>query len=152
MNRPKMESRPYEFLLQCSLSCHPVILSSLVPFSSFFHSFPASGFFPMNQLVALGGQTIGVSASTSVLAVSIQGWFFRIDWFDLLAVQGTLKNLLQHHSLKASILSHSAFFIFIEIVFFINYCVRLLVNKLTPIFLFSREIHSPCFLNEVSMH
>ena len=36
---------------------------------------------------------------------------FRIDWFDLLAVQGTLKNLLQHHSSKASILQHSAFFI-----------------------------------------
>ena len=40
----------------------------------------------------------------------IQGWSFRVDWFDLLAVQGTLKSLLQHHSTKASILQHSAFF------------------------------------------
>ena len=137
----------------CPLSCHTVILSSVVPFSSFFQSFPASGFFPMNWLFASSSQTIGVSASASVLAVSIQGWFFRIDWFDLLAVQGTLKNLPQHHSSKASIFSHSAFFICIEIVvFLINYCVRILVNKLIPIFLSSRKIHSPCFLNEVSMH
>ena len=59
----------------------------------------------MNQLFASGGQSIGASAAASVLAVNIQGSFpFRIDWFDLLAVQGTLKSLLQHHNLKASIL------------------------------------------------
>ena len=50
-------------------------------------------------------------ASASVFPVNIQGWFpYRIDWFDLLAVQRTLKSLLQHHSLKASILWHSALF------------------------------------------
>ena len=50
-------------------------------------------------------------ASVSILPMNIQGFVsFRIDWFDLLAVQGTRKSLLQHHSLKASILWHSAFF------------------------------------------
>ena len=65
----------------------------------------------MTQLFASGVQSIGVSASTSVLLMNIQYWSFRMDWLDLLAVQGTLKSLLQHHSSKASILRHSAFFI-----------------------------------------
>ena len=57
------------------------------------------------------GQSIGASASVSVLPKNIQDWFpSRMDWFDLLAVQGTLKSLLQHHSSKASILRCSAFF------------------------------------------
>ena len=63
----------------------------------------------MSQLFASGGQSIGVSASASVLSMNIQD--FRMDWLDLLAVQGTLKSLLQNHSSKASILWHSAFFI-----------------------------------------
>ena len=95
----------------CPLSrwYHPTILSSVIPFSSCPQSFPASGSFPMSQLFASGGQSIGVSASTSVLPVNIQN-SFRMDWLDLLAVQGTLKSLLQHHSSKASILQSSAFF------------------------------------------
>ena len=52
--------------------------------------------FSMSQLFASGGQRIG--ASTSVLPMNIQGWIFKIDWFDLLGVQGTLKSLLQHHN------------------------------------------------------
>ena len=65
----------------------------------------------MSQLFTSGGQSIGVSASTSVLPIEHPGLIsFRIDWLDLLAVQGTLKSLLQHHSSKASILQHSAFF------------------------------------------
>ena len=63
----------------------------------------------MSQLSASGGQSIGISASTSVLPVNTQD--FRMDWLDLLAVQGTLKSLRQHHSSKASILWCSAFFI-----------------------------------------
>ena len=55
-----------------------------------------------------GGQNIGASASASVLPVNIQGWS-PLDWFNLLAVQGTLKGHLQHHSSKASILWYSAF-------------------------------------------
>ena len=66
----------------------------------------------MSQVFASGGQSIGVSASTSVLPINIQGLIsFRNNWLDLLAVQGTLKSLLQHHSSKASILWRSAFFV-----------------------------------------
>ena len=66
----------------------------------------------MSQLFASDGESIGVSASTSVLPMNTQDLIsFRIDWLDLLAVQGTLKSLLQHHSSKASILWHSGFFI-----------------------------------------
>ena len=70
--------------------------------------------FPVSQFSALGGQSIGVSASASVLPIQERNLgliSFRMDWLDLLAVQGTLKSLLQHHSSKASILRHSAFFI-----------------------------------------
>ena len=65
----------------------------------------------MSQFFVSGGQNIGVSSSASDLPMNIQGLVsFRIDCLDLLAVQGTLKSLLQHHSSKASILWHSAFF------------------------------------------
>ena len=91
--------------------CHPTISSSVIPFSSWLQSFPASGAFPMSQFFSSGSQSIGVSASASVLSMNTQdqsplGW----DWLDLLAVQGTLKSFLQHHSWKASILWRSAFF------------------------------------------
>ena len=65
----------------CSNSCpsswwyHPTISSSVVPFSSCPQSFPASGSFPMSHLFASGGQSIGVSALTSVLPMNIQDWF-----------------------------------------------------------------------------
>ena len=80
-------------------------------FYSRLQSFPASGSFPMSQLCASGGQSTGASASASILPNEYSGLIsFRIDWFDL-AVRGTLKRLLQqHHSSKASILQHSAFF------------------------------------------
>ena len=101
----------------CPLSrwCHPTISSCLVPFSSCPQSFPASGFFPMTWLFASGGQSIAASASASCLLQHSCQWilrvdFFKIDWFDLLAVQGSLKSLLQHHSSNASILWCSAFF------------------------------------------
>ena len=54
--------------------CHPTLSSFVVPFSSCHQSFPASGSFPMSQLFALGGQSIGVSASASVLPMNIQDW------------------------------------------------------------------------------
>ena len=61
----------------CALSwwCHPNISSFLVPFSSCFLSFPASGSFPVSQLFISCGQSIGASASMSVLPMNIQGWF-----------------------------------------------------------------------------
>ena len=60
----------------CPLSrwCHPTILYSVVPFSSCLQSFPASGSFPMSQLFTSGGQSIGISASTSVLPTNTQDW------------------------------------------------------------------------------
>ena len=54
--------------------CHPAILLSVVPLSSCLQSFPASGSFPVSQFFALGGQSIGASASASVLPMNIQGW------------------------------------------------------------------------------
>ena len=66
----------------------------------------------MNQLFASGDQSIGVSASSISPSNEYSGLIsFRMDWLHVLAVQGTLKSLLQHHSSKASILQHSAFFI-----------------------------------------
>ena len=60
----------------CPLSqwCHPAILSSVLPFSSCPQSLPASGSFPMSQLFAWGGQSIGVSASASVLPMNTKDW------------------------------------------------------------------------------
>ena len=94
-----------------SQSCHPTISSSVVSFSSCPQSFPASGSFQMSQLFTSGAQSIRVSASASVLPMNIQDWFPLgwTGWISLLSK--TLKSLLQHHSSKASILWHSAFFI-----------------------------------------
>ena len=62
----------------------------------------------MSRLFISGDQSIGASASASVLPMNIQDWY-PLGLTDLLTVQGTLKSLLQHHSSKASILQHSAF-------------------------------------------
>ena len=90
---------------------HPTISSSVVPFSSCLQSFPSSGSFPMSQFFARGGQSIGVSASTSVLPMNIQDWFplGLTGWISLQS-KG-LSSLLQHHGSKATILQCSAFFI-----------------------------------------
>ena len=65
--------------------CHPNISPSFVPFSSHLQSFPASGSSPMSQFFAWGGQSTGVSASTSVLPMNTQDWspLGRIDWIPL---------------------------------------------------------------------
>jgi len=90
--------------------CHPTISSSVVPLSSYLQSFPASGSFPVSQLFASGCQSIGFSFSISPSSEYSGLISLRMDWCDLLAVQGTLRSLLQHHILKASILWCSAFF------------------------------------------
>ena len=93
--------------ISCPLSwwCYPNILSSFVPFFFFLQSFPASGSFPMSQLYTSGEQNIGASASASVFPMNIQGWVsLGLTGFDFLAVQGTVKSLLQHHNSKAPIL------------------------------------------------
>ena len=76
--------------------CHPLLLLPSI--------FPSIRILPVSQFFTSGGQSIKVSASASSPS-------FRIDWLDVLAVEGTLKSLLQHHGSKASILWCSAFFI-----------------------------------------
>ena len=76
--------------------CYPLLLC--------LQSFPASESFPMSRLFTSGGQSIGASASASVLPMNIQGWF-PLGLTGLISLcPRTLKSLLQHHSLKASIL------------------------------------------------
>ena len=104
---------PRAYLNSCPLRrwCHPTISSSVIPFSSRPQYFPASGSFQMSQLFTSGGQYCSFSFSISPSNEYSGLISFTMDWLDLLAVQGTLKSLLQHHSSKASILWHSAFFI-----------------------------------------
>ena len=89
--------------------CHPAISSSDVPFSSCPQSLPASESFPMSRLFAWGGQSTGVSALASFLQTP-RADLLQNGLVAVLAVQGTLKSLLQNHSSKASILRCSAFF------------------------------------------
>ena len=69
-----------------SRCCHPTISSSVTPFSSCLQSFPASVYFPMSQLFASDGQSIGVSASTSVLPMNTQDWF-PLEWTGWISLQ-----------------------------------------------------------------
>ena len=103
---PSPSPRTYSNLCPLSQWCHQTI-------SSHLPSLPASGPFQVSQFFASGGQSIEVSASASVLPKNVQSGLisYRVDWLGLLAVQVTLKSLLQHHSSKASILWHSALFI-----------------------------------------
>ena len=95
----------------CPLSrwCHPAISSSVIPFSSCLQSFLESGFLT-SQLFASSGQSGSFSFNISPFNEHSGLISFRMNWLDLLAVQGTFKSLLQHHSSKASILPCSAFF------------------------------------------
>ena len=118
----------------CPLSqwCCWTISSSVAPFSSCPQCFPVLGSFPVSQFFALGGQSIGASAWMFMSEPSdkCSGLIsFRIDWFDLLAVQGTLRSLLQHHNSKASILQCSAFFMVQLSHLYIVLTVRTFVGK-----------------------
>ena len=96
----------------CPLSrwCHPTISSSVVPFSSHLQFFLASGSFAMSQFfIRWPNEELSFNISPSKDYSGLIS--FRMDWLDLLAVQGTLKSLLQHHSAKSSILWCLAFFI-----------------------------------------
>ena len=108
---PSPTPRVYSNSCPSSRWCHPAISSSVVPFSSCLQSLPASGSFPKSQLFAAGGQKYW-SFSFSISPSSEHPGLisFKLDWLDLLAVQGTLKSLLQHHSSNASIFQCSAFF------------------------------------------
>ena len=109
---PLARPRVYPNSYPLSWWCHPTISSSVVPFSSCPQSFPASGSFQMSQFFTPGGQSIKSFSFNISPSSEHPGLIpFRMDWLDLLAVQGTLKSLLQHHSSKASIFWCSAFFI-----------------------------------------
>ena len=90
--------------------CYLTVSSSASLFFFCLQSFPASGSFPMIQLFASGGQSIGASACISPSSEYTGLISFRMDWLDRLTVQGTLKSLFQHQSWEASIPEHSAFF------------------------------------------
>ena len=95
-------------LSQC---CHVIISSSVAPFPSCLQSFPASGSFPMSRFLHQVAKVLEFQLQHQYFQWTFRTDFFRMDWFNLLAVQGTLKSLLQHHSSKASIFQCSAFFI-----------------------------------------
>ena len=79
---------PGAYSNSCSSSqwCHLTISSSVIPFSSYLQSFPALGSFPVSQFFASGGQSIGVSASSSVLPMNIQDWF-PLGWAGWISLQ-----------------------------------------------------------------
>ena len=127
--------------------CHPIMSSSLVPFSSYLQFFPASGSFPVSQFFISGGQSIGISAS--VLPINIQDWL-PLGLTGLISLQFKgLSSLLQHHSLKVSILQCSAFFmvqfshpyvttwktIALTIWTFVSKVMSLLLNMLSRFFI-----------------
>ena len=147
----------------CLLSrwCYPAISSSVAPFSSCLQSFPASRSFLMSQLLVSGGQSIGFSASTSVLPVNIQSWFhFGLTGLISLLSKG-LNSLLQHHSSKALILWRSAFFMVqllhpyvtiekntaLNIPSFVSLVMSLLFNTLSSVVIAFLP-RSKCFMNK----
>ena len=105
-------SRACSYLCPLSQWCHPTISSSVAPFSSHIQSFPPSIRVFSNDSVLhirwpkYWSFSFSISPSNEYSGLIS----FRIDWFDILAVQGTLKSLLQHHSSKPSIIRLSAFF------------------------------------------
>ena len=83
---PSPTPRVYSNSWPLSRWCHPTISSSVIPFSSCLQSFSASGSFQMSQLFTSGGQSIGVSASTSVLPMNIQDWL-PVGWTGWISLQ-----------------------------------------------------------------
>ena len=101
----------------CSNSCllsrwwNLTTLSSATPFSTCPQSFAASSTFPMSRLFSSGGQSAGSFSFSISPSNEYSGLIsYRIDWFDLLAVQETLQSILQHHNSKASVLKCLTFF------------------------------------------
>ena len=85
---PCLSPTPRVYQNSCILSqwCHPTISSSVIPFSSYPQSFPESGSFQISQLLTSGSQTIGVSASTSVLPMNTQDWA-PLGWAGWISLQ-----------------------------------------------------------------
>ena len=109
---PYPSPTPEIYSNSCPLSqwCHPAISSSVVPFSC-LQSFPTSGSFPMSQFIALGGQSIGVSASTSVLPMNTQDWS-PLGWTGWISLQSkglsrVFSNTTVHQFFSAQLSSQS---------------------------------------------
>ena len=99
---PSPTSGAYSNLCPSITWCHPTISSSVIPLSSYLQSFSASGSFPMTQFFASGGQSIGASASASVLPMNIQDWV-PLGLTGLISLQSKgLESFLQHHSSQTS--------------------------------------------------
>ena len=110
---PRPSSTPGGYSDSCPLSrwCHPTISSSVVPFSSHFQAFQASGSFLMSQFFASGGQSIGVSTSASVLPMNIQEWF-PLGWTGWISLQSkALLRVFSNTTVQKHQLFISAFFI-----------------------------------------
>ena len=114
MNRlPCSSPTPRACSNSCPLSgwCYSTISPSVIPFSSYLQSFPAPGFFPSESVLCIRWSnywnfSFSISPSNEYSGLIS----FRMDWLDLLTVQGTLKSCLQHQSSRTSILQCSAFF------------------------------------------
>ena len=106
---PSPTPRVYPNSYTLSRWCHPTISSSVVPFSSCLQSFPSSASFPVLCIRWPEDWSFSFNISPSNEHSGLIS--FRMDWLDLLAIQGTLKSFPQHHSSKASVLQCSAFFI-----------------------------------------
>ena len=104
---PSLTARAYSNSCPSSWWCHQTISSSVTPFSC-LQTFPASGFFPMSQFFTSGGQSIGVSASASVLPMNIQDWF-PLGWTGWISLQfkrlSRVSSKPQFKSVNASVLS-----------------------------------------------
>ena len=108
---PSPNPRAHSNLCPSRRRCHPTISSSVVPFSYCLQSFPSSGSFPMSQFFASSGQSIGVSASASVLPRNIEDWS-PLGWTGWISLQSKgLSRVFSNTNSPASILQCSAFFI-----------------------------------------
>ena len=107
---PSQTTRVHPNSCASSQWCHPDISYSVVPFSSCPQSLSASGSFPISQIFTWGSQILEFQPQHQSFQWTPRTGPFRMDWLDLLAVQRTLKSLLQHQSSKASTLRASAFF------------------------------------------
>ena len=106
---PSPTPRVYSNSYPLSRWCHPTILSSVVPFSSCLQSVPVSGSFQMSQFFASGGQSIGVSASVSVLPMNIQDWF-PLGWTGWISLQSKgLSKVFSNTTVQKHLLRNSHF-------------------------------------------
>ena len=107
---PSLTPRVYPNSCPLSQWCHPTISSSVILFSSRLHLSQHQGLFKWVSSSHQVAKVLDFQLQRQSFQWMFRTDFLRMDWLDLLAVQGTLKSLLQHHSSKASILWHSAFF------------------------------------------